>query len=210
MSRARRFVTVVSGIPRAGTSLVMQMLAAGGMPLLTDAARPPDPDNPRGYFEYAAVKGIARDAGFVALAVGRALKVVAPLVRHLPATLAYRVLLVERRMDEVLASQERMLVRRGAVEPDAIAPERLAEIYAAQLAEARAWIAATPGAEALAVAHGELLRDPARLAAAIAAFLGGGLDLAAMRAAVDPALHRQRSGRSAEWTPPPQSPIVRR
>src|SRR5512139_599996 len=99
MPPARRFVTVVSGLPRSGTSLVMQMLAAGGMPLLADEARRPDPDNPRGYFEYAAVRAIARDAGFVALAAGRAVKVVAPLLRHLPATQSYRVLLVERRID---------------------------------------------------------------------------------------------------------------
>ena len=189
----RPFVTVVSGLPRSGTSLLMQMLRAGGMPVLADAARPPDPDNPRGYLEYEPVRRIERDAGFVAGAVGRAIKIVVPLVRHLPATHAYRVLLVERHIDEVIASQEAMLARRGAAEAGELPPARLAAIYAAQLTEARDRLAALPACDVLAVAHATLVSDPAAAAAAIDAFLGGGLDRAAMARAVDATLHRQRA-----------------
>lgn len=184
----RHYVTIVSGLPRSGTSLVMQMLAAGGMPLLVDDARPPDADNPRGYFEYGPAKRLAAGADWIAIAEGRAVKVIAPLLRHLPASHAYRVLLVTRRVDEVIASQERMLTRRGAAGVDGLAPERLAEILAAQLAEARRWIEG----RGLEIAHADLLRDPGAVAAAIDAALDGGLDRAAMAEAVAPALHRQR------------------
>jgi len=196
----RPFVTVVSGLPRSGTSLVMRMLGAGGMPLLVDDARRPDADNPRGYFEYGPVRRIASDASFIARADGRAIKVVAPLLRHLPASNEYRVLLLRRDLEEVIASQEAMLARGGAAGAGDLPAERLAEIYAAQVAEAEAWIEATPGCRALRIQHVDLIRDPAPAADAIDAFLGGGLDCAAMARAVDPPLHRQRSGSSVGWT----------
>lgn len=197
--RARSsFVTVVSGLPRSGTSLAMQMLRAGGVTLLCDDARPADADNPAGYFEYAPALRSARDTSWVAGARGRAVKVVAPLLRHLPASHEYRVLVMRRDLREVIASQDRMLARGGRAPADALAPERLAAIFGAQEAEADAWLAAQRHLRALDVAYGALVADPAPSVAAIDAFLGGGLDCAAMRAAVDPRLHRNRaaSGRA--------------
>ncbi|RIK96576.1 MAG: sulfotransferase family protein [Proteobacteria bacterium] len=188
----RRFVTVVTGLPRSGTSLAMQMLRAGGIPLLADERRAPDADNPRGYFEYEPVRRLARDAGWMAEAVGRAVKVVAPLARHLPPGFEYRVLLVRRDLAEVIASQERMLARRGEPNAGGLAPERLAAVLAAQLAETAAFFARSAGVRTLPLEHAALLRDPAAAAAAIDAFLGGGLDRAAMCAVVEPALHRER------------------
>lgn len=192
------FVTVVSGLPRSGTSLAMQMLRAGGVPLLCDDARPADADNPAGYFEYAPVLRSARDTSWVVGARGRAVKVVTPLLRHLPASHAYRVLVLQRDLDEVIASQERMLARRGRAPAEDLAPARLGEIFEAQQAEAAAWLAAQPAFRVLDVSYGALVADPAPIAAAIDAFLGGGLDRTAMRAAVDPRLHRNRaaSGRA--------------
>jgi len=209
VSDARRFAVVVTGLPRSGTSLVMQMLDAGGLSTLCDGARPPDPDNPRGYFEYAPVKRIATDARFAARAAGRAVKIVAPLLRHFPASPTARVLFVQRPLDEVVASQERMLARAGAGGAGDLTPDRLAAIYAVQVAEARERIADRPGWRVLAIDHGAVVRSPAPIAAAIDAFVGGGLDRAAMARAVDPSLHRQRSGSGGEWTPRLRSPIVR-
>lgn len=185
-------MTVVTGLPRSGTSLAMQMLRAGGMPLLADEVRAADADNPRGYLEYEPVRRLARDASWMADAVGRAVKIVAPLVQRLPQGFEYRVLLVRRDLGEVIASQERMLAARGEANAGGLAPERLAAVLAAQLEESAAWLARTPGVRTIALEHAELLRDAAPVAAAIDAFLGGGLDVAAMRAVVDPALHRQR------------------
>jgi hypothetical protein len=184
----RDFVSVVSGLPRSGTSLVMQMLGAGGLPLLCDDARPADAHNPRGYLEYAPVKRLREDAAFLGHAVGRAVKVVVPLACALPAG-AYRVVLVRRDLREVIASQDAML--GGAVA--GLSAQRLAVIYAAQLQELEAWARGRPQVRLLCLEHAELLREPPRAASSLAAFLGGGLDVEAMAAAVDPSLHRQRA-----------------
>jgi LPS sulfotransferase NodH len=184
-------VVVVTGVPRSGTSLVMQMLAAAGVPLLADASRAPDPDNPRGYLEWAPAKRLPRESAWVAGARGRAVKVVHALVTALPPGERYRVVLVRRAWPEVLASQAAMLARRGEAPPP-LAPERLAAVYEAQLAEVDAWARAR-GAPVLGLAHARLLAAPVAAAAELAAFLGGGLDAAAMARAVDPALHRQRA-----------------
>lgn len=187
----RPYAIVVSGVPRSGTSLVMQMLAAGGIEPLCDGARPPDAANPRGYFELEAVKRTRRDASWLAQAEGRAVKVIHALLPALPRERAYRVILVRRDLREVLASQRAMLAGPEAPR-DSLDDDRLTRIFEAQLREAEAWVRAAPRAALLAVDHAALLTDPAREARALAAFLDGGLDVGAMAAAVDPALHRQR------------------
>jgi hypothetical protein len=184
-------LTIVTGVPRSGTSLLMQMLAAGGHPIASDGVRPPDADNPRGYFELEASRRLARDAAWLPELAGRALKVVHTLVPALPASLQYRVLLVRRRLDEVLASQRAMLARRGEA-PDPGEDARLLPALEAQLARLEDWLEAQPGLAWLRIDHGELLAQPSRQAARLAGFLGGGLDARAMAACVDPALHRQR------------------
>lgn len=187
----RRFVTVVSGVPRSGTSLVMQMLAAGGVPVLTDAERPADEDNPRGYFEYAPVKRSASDVGWFARASGRAVKVIHALLRHLPDDAELRVLFVQRDASEVLASQRRMLERAGAPSPPA-EEAQLAAAFEEQVRAVRAWASARPRTAWLPVEHRALVERPHETAARIDAFLGGGLDVPAMAEQVDPKLHRQR------------------
>lgn len=196
MSAARDFVTVVSGLPRAGTSLAMQMLRAGGVPILADDARPADADNPAGYLEYAPVARSARDASWVASAPGHAVKVIYALVRHLPESYAYRVLWMRRDLGEVIASQQAMLARRGALDEAGLRPERLAEVFAQQLAETEAWIAQQPSFRLLALDHAAVIADPTRAAEEMDVFLGGGLDVAAMAGAVDASLHRQRAQRA--------------
>lgn len=191
-------MTVVSGLPRSGTSLAMQMLGAGGMPLLYDDVRPADAHNPAGYFEYVPVLRSARDVSWVAGARGRAVKVVAPLLRHLPASHAYRVLLMRRDLREVITSQDRMLAQRDRRPEGDPTPERLAAIFEAQVAEVAAWLDTQRQMRVLDVDYGALVADPAPVVAAIDAFLGGGLDCEAMRAVVDPHRHRSRvaSGRA--------------
>src|ERR1022692_2693155 len=95
------FVTVVSGIPRSGTSLMMQMLAAGGMPVLAGELRAPDEDNPRGYFEFEPVKRTKRDPAWLREAPGKAVKVVYLLLRDLPAGYDYRVIVMRRDLNDV-------------------------------------------------------------------------------------------------------------
>ena len=187
------FATLVTGIPRSGTSLMMQMLCAGGMPVLCDASRPPDVDNPRGYFELDAVRHTRRDASWLDAATGQAVKIVHLLVPELPVDRAYRVISMHRALDEVLASQREMLRRQGGPLPDATQEARLGSLLEAQLLATEHWVEAAPDASLLRVEYADLLRDPPGAAGRVAAFADSGLDVAAMAGQVDPALHRQRS-----------------
>jgi len=184
------FVVVVSGVPRSGTSLLMQMLAAGGLPVLVDRARPPDAHNPRGYFEFEPVKALAKNADWLPQAVGHAVKVVHSLVPALPEGFDYRLVLVRRELAQVVASQDAMLAGRAPPGPSA---QRLAEIYARQLAELERWLGGRPGFRVLTLDYGRVLEDPPRAARALDAFLGVGLDTKAMAAAVAPNLRHQRA-----------------
>jgi hypothetical protein len=185
------FITVVSGLPRSGTSLMMQMLAAGGCPLMTDNLRAPDESNPRGYFELEAVKKLRVDQSWLADARGRAVKIIHALVRELPADgrFQFRVLLMIRPIDEVLASQGAMLARSGKTSAD---PAVLARIYQTQMDELERWLGTQKHFRFMRVEHQRLLGNPSEVAAEINAFLGGSFDTAAMAAAVDPLLYRER------------------
>jgi hypothetical protein len=187
----RDFVTVVSGVPRSGTALMMQMLAAGGFPLLTDGLREPDEDNPRGYFEYEATKRSRRDTGWVAGAVGRAVKVVHALAPLLPDDHEYRVILMRRPLEQVVASQQAVLERFGGLE-EALPGTRLIEIFAAQLADVERWAETRTSTRLLPVDYEVAIRTPEAVAAEVARFLGGELDEGAMAAAVEPSLWHQR------------------
>lgn len=189
-------VVVVTGLPRSGTSLLMQMLAAGGLPLFSDEARPPDPDNPGGYHEHAAVKRTRVDASWVSAARGHGVKVIIPLVRALPEGERWRVLWVRRDLAAVLASQRAMLARRAVPSP-ASDDAALARAFTDELEQTRRWLDARGDVRWVALEHADLLREPARGAARIADFLDDlvRLDRPRMAAVVDPALGRQ--GRAA-------------
>jgi len=187
----RDFITVVSGLPRSGTSLMMQMLAAGGIPPLTDEQRSADESNPRGYFEYEAVKRLRSDQAWLEQARGHAVKIIHVLMRELPVDgrFQYRVLLMQRPLEEVLSSQRAMLERQGKQSAD---PNLLAKVYQAQLEQLEQWMAGFACFAVLPVQHRDAIRSPAETAGKIAQFLGGDLDVARMAGTVDPALYRER------------------
>jgi hypothetical protein len=186
-------IIVVSGLPRSGTSMVMRMLDAGGVPLVVDGIRSADEDNPAGYFELETVKDLAAggDPGWVAASRGKAVKVISLLLEHLPHGHDYRVIFLNRDIAEVLASQKKMLARRG--ESSATSDERMAEVYEVHLRKVRRLLAGDRRFTVLDVAYGDVITDPHREAARIAAFLDRPLDVERMAAAVDPALYRNRA-----------------
>jgi hypothetical protein len=194
-------VTVVSGLPRSGTSMMMQMLAAGGMPVLSDGTRASDPDNPQGYFELEAVKRIAADSHWLTGAAEKAVKVVHLLLPSLPPGHEYRVVFMNRDLREVLASQEAMLRRLGRRGAD-LSPEQLARTFESQLRRVRQWVAEQPHFSILDVPYRQVIEDPAAEAARVNRFLGGHLDVARMAAAVDPSLYRRRAGMVDNDLPP--------
>ena len=185
-------VIVVSGLPRSGTSLAMQMIHAGGIPAVTDGERTSDEDNPRGYFEFEKVKQLKTDKSWLADAGGKVVKVIHLLLTELPDDRPYRVVFMRRDLREVVKSQSVMLARSGRA-GGGLAPERLISVYEQQLKAVEAWMAARPGFQRLDVPYAELVAAPGDWVPRINAFLGGTLDEPAMLAAVDPSLHRNRA-----------------
>jgi hypothetical protein len=188
-------IVVVSGLPRSGTSLLMQMLAAGGVEPYTDGERAADEDNPRGYLELESVKRLRQGCDWVSEARGRSLKVISHLLDGLPSSEQYRVVFVERNMDEILSSQGKMIARRGATLPPQDAVRRSFESH---LRAFDRLVAERPELAVLRVAYAEIVADPVEAAEAISKFVAaGGLpkpDAAAMAGAVDPLLYRNRRG----------------
>jgi hypothetical protein len=190
-------IVVVSGLPRSGTSMIMKMLEAGGLPVLTDGLRAADEDNPKGYYEVERVKDLAGEAdkGWLAGARGKGIKVISYLLRSLPSTFNYKVVFIRRNLEEVLASQRKMLARRG--EAEETAPERMRALYEDDLWRASYQLRRRPEFESLEVDYSAVLARPLEEARRLTAFLGGGLDAEAMAAAVDPQLYRNRASRAA-------------
>jgi hypothetical protein len=185
-------VTIVSGLPRSGTSLMMQMLQAGGMPLLTDGQRVPDEHNPRGYFEHEGVKHSRNDLSWLQHAEGKVVKVIHLLLLHLPPDRNYQVIFMMRNIGEVIASQRTMLQQQGRASA-ALTDAKLAEIFETQLKQVRQWLAERPHFRTLQVEHSRLIQHPLETAGQINQFLGGHLLVSNMADAVNPALHRQRN-----------------
>lgn len=190
-------VVVVSGLPRSGTSMVMNMLAAGGLELLSDGARAADQDNPRGYFELERVMALAedRDRSWLRAARGKGVKIISHLLKHLPRENDYRVILVERALPEVIASQNRMLSNRGEHNP--VDDQATADLYAKHLVSIRGWLSLQANCRLLNIQYRAAVEEPHTVAVALADFVGSGLDAARMAAAVDATLYRNRAEQHA-------------
>ena len=187
-----RIITIVSGLPRSGTSMMMKMIEAGGIPPLTDAIRAADVDNPKGYYEFERVKQMDKgDVAWVADAPGKSVKVISALLKHLPPGYDYRVIFVQRNMAEILASQRKMLTHRGE-DANKMDDEKMADLFGKHVQQVKSWLAEQPNFQTLYVHYSDVLTDPETAAAKINHFLGGSLDVPAMVTAVDPTLYRNR------------------
>lgn len=186
-------IVIVSGLPRSGTSMMMKMLEAGGVPIMTDGVRTADEDNPRGYFEVERVKDLEKepDKRWIRDARGKALKVISFLLKELPEDCAYRVVFMRRDLSEVVASQNKMLDNRGEENP--IRDEKAIELYRKHLISTRVFTGMSPRFQVFEVTYRDVLSDPERLARQVNAFLGGRLDAERMAEAVDPDLYRNRA-----------------
>jgi hypothetical protein len=186
-------IAIVSGLPRSGTSMMMRMLAAGGVTLITDAVRQPDDSNSLGFFEDERVKQLpAGNVGWLSAAGGRAVKVVSPLLRFLPSELSYRVIFMQRPLDEVMASQRAMLRASGAAWQVSQDGQVRAD-YERHLNMVLRWLPAQANMRVLCVDYGDAVQHPEPHGAAIARFLERALDVAGMAAAVDRSLHHQHA-----------------
>lgn len=190
-----RMIVIVSGLPRSGTSLMMQMLHAGGMPMLIDDHRPADLDNPNGYWEYEPVKRLYEDNSWLSKAEGKAVKVVSALLRYLPAQHTYKIIFMQRAMPEVLASQHAMLQRRGEASGTAD-DTTLSRLFAQHLDQTANWLAMQTHMTTLSVQYHAALASPQLIATRVAAFIERPLTVEAMARVVDPNLYRQQMGRA--------------
>ena len=186
------FITVVSGLPRSGTSMMMRMVERGGMPILTDAVRTADDDNPLGYYEFEPVKRLAKDTSWLPEAHNKAVKIIYVFLYNLPKDHRYKVLFMRRNLDEVVASQKVMLRRRG--EGDRMSDHQLRDSYEDQLQRLDLWIRHQDNFTIKYLDYAEVLAEPAKAASEINRFLGLHLNAEAMVHSVDPSLHRNRSG----------------
>jgi hypothetical protein len=185
-------VIVVSGLPRSGTSMMMKMLEAGGLQPVSDNLRTADDDNPKGYYEFERVKKLPEgDYGWLPGARGKAVKVISALLEHLPKEYSYKVIFMNRNMDEILASQHQMLIR-SKKPTDKVSDEQLAEMYRKHLVKVDAWLKAQPNISVLYVGYNQLLSEPQAKLSQVNQFLGNQLDVEKMAGVVDPALYRQR------------------
>ncbi len=186
---------IVSGLPRSGTSLMMQLLEAGGLPAMTDHERKADIDNPRGYYEWEAIKQIAKKPELLddESVQGKAIKCISMLLPSLPSKHQYKVIFMLRPVAEVVASQQAMTMRLGT-EGAKLETEQLRRGLRAHREEIRKWAANMPHIEWLEVDYPALVREPAPELARLVAFLGSEHvpNEPAMATVIDPSLHRKR------------------
>lgn len=185
-------VIIVSGLPRSGTSMMMKILDAGGLEIVTDNERTADEDNPKGYYEFEIVKqlGDGGKADWVNQAEGKVVKVISFLLQHLPANHSYKVIFMRRNVEEILASQQQMLARRGETSTDS--DERVADTFQEHLKRVRVWLANQKNIQVLYVDYNSLMKEPQGPIQGVYDFLGLPLDLEKMIAVPDAKLYRQR------------------
>ena len=187
-----RIITVVSGLPRSGTSLMMQLLAAAGRETLSDAKRAADEDNPLGYFELEKTLELAKDVSWLPGARGKAVKIVAQLLPMLPRNEHYQVIFMQRDLNEVIASQRAMLARRGVLGAS-LGEAELATTFADQLERVHRHLEGRREFRELLVDYGELVSDPVAAVERVADFVGAPFDRAAAGRSVRPELRRQKT-----------------
>ncbi len=191
-NKSHNEIIVVSGLPRSGTSMMMKMLEAGGLPPLTDAIRQADADNPRGYYEFERVKKLDKgDTDWLLQAEDKVVKVISALLKHLPDDYQYKVIFMRRHMSEILASQRKMLLHRGE-NAESMDDERLAHLFTKHLAEVERQLLQRANIDVIYVHYSDALQDPQTAAEEVASFLERDLDIERMVGVVDPQLYRNR------------------
>ena len=185
------FVTIVSGLPRSGTSMMMKMIEAGGMAALVDNIRQADDDNPKGYFEFEPVKKTKQDPSWLRQASGKVVKMVHLLLLDLPPDYQYRVVFMRRNLDEVIVSQNKMLERQGK-SLGKLGEDRLRQLFTAQINKVDEFLREHDSFRVLHVSYNEALQDAGPVVQQVNDFLGGHLDTEAMQQIADPSLYRNR------------------
>jgi hypothetical protein len=189
--KAPKFIIVVSGLPRSGTSMMMKMLAEGGLPIVTDQIRNADEDNPNGYFEFEPAKKLADGQNkWLASANGKAVKIISALLEYLPAEYHYKVIFMEREIKEILASQQKMLSRRD--EKSDVDDTHMQKQFEQHLAAIKYWLARQPNIDVLYLEYNQLIVNPDNFCGQIAKFIEIPVDVLKMCSVPTGVLYRNR------------------
>ena len=186
-------IIIVSGLPRSGTSLMMMLLEAGGIPILTDNLRTSDVDNPKGYYEFEPVKSMPKGNNqWLSQATGKAVKVISSLLKFLPPDHCYKIILMRRRIDEIMASQARM-IRNRQENSDRISDAEMSMLFEKHLHDISAWLKRQDYIEHIEISYNEILRAPETAHSVLSSFLDHALDTDQMISMIDRSLYRQKS-----------------
>ncbi len=180
-------IVIVSGLPRSGTSLMMQMLHKGGIEVLTDNNRKADNSNPKGYFEYNPVMSIHKDNSWLESAQDKSVKVVAPLLKFLNPKYRYKVIFMKRDLTEIVKSQQKMIGK----DPETL-PMRLFESYKKQLSLVDVWKNKEPGVELIYVDYKDALNNTKEVVDKVMSFIDVSMDAKQMESCVDKSLYRNK------------------
>lgn len=181
-------IVVVSGLPRSGTSLMMQMLQSGGIEVLTDSNRKADVSNPKGYLEYKPVMALHKDNSWLNIAQNKSIKIVAPLLKFLDPKYRYKVIFMTRDLSEVVKSQQKMIGK----DIDTL-PVKLFEAYKRQLQQVETWKEKEPSVEFIYIDYKDAIYNTERTVKKVASFVGKQLNTEAMQSCVDKNLHRNKA-----------------
>ena len=187
----KEVITIVSGLPRSGTSMMMKMLEAGGMDILTDNIRKADEDNPKGYFEFEKAKELKKDASWLEDAKGKVVKIISALLEHLPDKYSYKIIFMHRNMEEILDSQRQMIIRRR--EPtEEVSDEKMEKMFLKHLQKIEKRLNKQSNMDVLTIHYNEVLKEPAKHSEIVNRFLGNTLNIKNITSVIDQALYRQR------------------
>jgi len=194
-SDQHKTVIIVSGLPRSGTSMMMKMLEEGGIPILTDAIRSADDDNPNGYYEFEVVKRLPDGQNqWLADANHKAVKIISALLEYLPANYRFKIIFMEREPREILASQQKMLANRN--EKSGISDAEMQEQFQKHLAAIKYWLARQPNMDVIYVDYNKMISKPENYCQAIADFVAIPVDVSKMLAVPNERLYRNRATKS--------------
>ena len=180
-------IVIVSGLPRSGTSVMMQMMDKGGLDVLTDGNRKSDDSNPKGYFEYDPVMSLHKDNTWLDKAQNKSLKVVAPLLKFLDPKFRYKVIFMNRDLTEVVKSQQKMIGKN----PDVL-PINLFEAYKKHLRQVEIWKEREPGVELIYVDYKDVINNTKKVVDKVVSFIGVDMNKNEMENCVDKSLYRNK------------------
>ncbi len=184
-------ITIVSGLPRSGTSMMMQILESGGMKVVTDNIRKANEDNPHGYYEYERVKEIKEDTGWLKETRGKVFKMVSQLLYDLPSDENYKVIFMKRKMNEILVSQSKMLERMGSSK-DGTSDVKMGEFFNKHLSKIKNWIEGRKYIDVLYIDYNDLLTNPDEHIKTLNRFLNNKLNEEKSAKVIDKSLHRNK------------------